>query len=97
MTSLDEQSISQEVRRVLDQYGRLSVPMAELADSDELYRVGMTSHAAVSVMLALEAAFKVQFPDAMLRQNTFSSVDAIAAAVGLLIKFQTGDGLDPLP
>jgi acyl carrier protein len=32
-------------------------------------------------MIALEDAFGIEFPDSMLRRSTFSSVEAIRAAV----------------
>jgi len=44
----------------------------------------MTSHASVNLMLALEAAFDVEFPDAMLRRSVFQSVDSIATALSEL-------------
>lgn len=55
--------------------------METLADSDDLYRAGMASHASVNVMLGLEDAFDVEFPDRMLTRGVFASVDAIAAAL----------------
>lgn len=51
-----------------------------LADDADLYAAGLTSHATVNLMLALEEAFDVEFPDSLLRRRTFSSVDAIAGA-----------------
>ncbi len=44
----------------------------------------MTSHACVNVMLALEDAFDVEFPDDMLKRSVFESVAAVAAAIGEL-------------
>jgi len=41
----------------------------------------MTSHASVNVMLALEEAFDVEFPESMLRKSTFESVAAIRTAL----------------
>ncbi len=52
-----------------------------LADDADLYAAGLTSHATVNLMLALEEAFDVEFPDSLLRRRTFSSVDAIAEAL----------------
>ncbi len=49
----------------------------------------MTSHASVNVMLALEDALDIGFPEAMLRKATFESVAAIEAA---LIPAAVGDG-----
>jgi len=44
----------------------------------------MTSHASVNVMLALEDAFDIEFPEHMLRKRTFESVTAIRAALSEL-------------
>ena len=41
----------------------------------------MTSQASVNVMLALEAAFDIEFPDHMLKRSVFASVAAIRDAV----------------
>ncbi|MDQ2728533.1 MAG: acyl carrier protein [Actinomycetota bacterium] len=47
----------------------------------DLYRGGLTSHASVNVMLALEDAFDIEFSDRLLRKSTFESIDAIAATL----------------
>ena len=39
----------------------------------------MTSHASVNVMLALEDAFDIEFPESMLKKSTFESIAAIRA------------------
>jgi acyl carrier protein len=41
----------------------------------------MTSHASVNVMLAIEDAFDVEFPDRMLKRDVFESLAAITAAL----------------
>jgi acyl carrier protein len=41
----------------------------------------MTSHASVQVMLALEEAFDVEFPDSMLTRSVFGSIASISAAL----------------
>jgi acyl carrier protein len=73
-----------EIRRVLRDHGRLSVDVDSLDDHADLFRAGMTSHASVNVMLALEDAFDVEFPDNMLKRGVFGSVAAIAEAIGEL-------------
>ena len=70
-----------EIRAILREHGRLAVDVASLADDADLYRAGMTSHATVNVMLALEGSFGVEFPDRMLRRGVFESVESIALAV----------------
>jgi acyl carrier protein len=41
----------------------------------------MTSHASVNVMLALEDAFDLEFPDRMLKRSVFESIASIRAAL----------------
>ena len=72
------------IRQVLNQHARLPVDAGTLADDADLYQAGMTSHASVNVMLALEDTFDVEFPDHMLKRSVFESVSAIAAAVSEL-------------
>jgi acyl carrier protein len=74
----------QEIRRVLAEHARLPVEVASLGDQADLFQAGMTSHASVNVMLALEEAFDVEFPENMLRKATFESVAAIRSALAEL-------------
>jgi acyl carrier protein len=74
-------SMGDAIRDVLDTHGRLSVPSISLTDDANLYEHGLSSHASVNVMLALENAFGEEFPDSLLRKNTFQSVDAIREAL----------------
>jgi acyl carrier protein len=70
-----------EIRRVVGENAQLSTPVDQLADDADLYEAGMSSHASVTVMLALEDAFDVEFPDHMLKRSVFESIDSIAAAL----------------
>jgi acyl carrier protein len=76
-----DRQMRDKIRGVLTDHGRLPVDVATLADDSDLYQAGMTSHASVNVMLALEDAFDVEFPDRMLQRSVFESVDAICAAL----------------
>jgi acyl carrier protein len=73
------------IRRILKEHGRLSVDATTLADDTDLYQAGMTSHASVNVMLALEGEFDVEFPDHMLKRGVFESVGAIRSAIDELV------------
>jgi acyl carrier protein len=73
-----------EIRQVLRDHARLPVDPGTLADDADLFRAGMSSHASVNVMLALEDAFDIEFPDSMLKRSVFASVAGIAAAIGQL-------------
>jgi acyl carrier protein len=72
------------IRNILAEYAHLPVDVTKLSDEDDLYRAGMTSHASVNVMLAIEDEFDVEFPEEMLRKTTFESVAAIRVALGKL-------------
>jgi phosphopantetheine--protein transferase-like protein len=73
--------VHEKIRQVIEAHGRLAAPAATLSDDADLYDAGMTSHASVNVMLALEDAFDVEFPDRMLKRSVFESVASIAAAL----------------
>ncbi len=82
MTAPD--ATSQKVRRILKDHGHLSGDASTLPAEADLYEAGMTSHASVNVMLALESEFEIEFPDHMLNRNVFESIAAISAAIGEL-------------
>ncbi|MFO1338258.1 MAG: acyl carrier protein [Burkholderiaceae bacterium] len=69
------------IRAILAQHAKLAKDANTLADDADLYQAGMSSHASVNVMLALEGAFDIEFPDHMLTRSVFASVDAIRSAV----------------
>jgi acyl carrier protein len=75
---------SAAVREIVKEHGRLAVDVATLSDDHSLYEAGMTSHASVNVMLALEDTFDVEFPDEMLKRSVFESVASISAALAQL-------------
>ena len=69
------------IRNVLQQHGRLNQDVSLLDVQTDLYQLGLTSHASVNVMLALEGLFDIEFPDHMLKRNVFSSIDSIRSAL----------------
>jgi acyl carrier protein len=73
--------MNDQIRQIIADHGRLPVDATTLDDHADLYEAGMTSHASVNVMLALEDAFDVEFPDALLKRSVFESVASIAAAL----------------
>jgi len=74
-------TVEETIRGVLSDHGRLAIPVESLTDETDLFGAGMTSHASVNVMLALEDAFDFEFPEKMLKKSTFESIDAIRSAV----------------
>ena len=79
------QHAEEAIRRVLRDHGRLGVAPDQLSPDADLYQSGMTSHASVNVMLALEGAFDVEFPDHMLNRNVFRTIHSIENALGELV------------
>ena len=73
--------MSDEIRAVLREHADLAVDVGTLGDEADLYKAGMSSHASVNVMLALEGKFDIEFPDRMLRRGVFESVAAIRGAI----------------
>ncbi|MGN6872415.1 MAG: acyl carrier protein [Solirubrobacteraceae bacterium] len=78
------QDVRSDVREVLRAHARIPVDIDTLDDGADLYQAGMSSHASVNVMLALEDTFDVEFPDNMLKREVFESVTQIALAIGTL-------------
>ena len=70
-----------KIRSILKEHGRLTKDAEALAEDADLYQAGMTSHASVNVMLALEGEFDVEFPDHMLKRSVFESIAAIRTAI----------------
>jgi len=76
--------MTDEIRQIIQEHGRLPIDVGTLSEDADLYQAGMTSHASVNVMLALEDRFDVEFPDQMLTRSVFESITAIAMALGEL-------------
>ena len=72
------------IRQVLAEYGQLPLDVSSIKPDADLDESGLTSHASVNVMLALEDAFDIEFPEEMLRKKTFESITAIREAVATL-------------
>jgi acyl carrier protein len=73
--------MNSKIRQAIADHARISVDIATIRDDADLYQAGMTSQASVNVMLALEDAFDVEFPDRMLTRSVFQSISAISGAL----------------
>lgn len=73
------------VRDALAQHGRLNSAPDHLGEHDNLYQAGLTSHASVNVMMALEDDFDVEFPEHLLRRTTFESIANLRDALDSLV------------
>jgi acyl carrier protein len=76
--------LSADIRRVLSEHARLPVDVGSIGDDQDLFGAGMSSHASVNVMLALEDTFDIEFPDHMLKRSVFESISGITSAISQL-------------
>lgn len=81
--------MEQQIRALLAEHGRLGIDVSTLGKTTDLYRTGLTSHAAVNVMLALEDEFDIEFPERMLTKQTFQSIESIQQALEELLASST--------
>ncbi len=76
---------TEAIRAILREHGRLAEDVATLSEQSDLFEAGLTSHASVNLMLALEEHFQVEFPERMLQRRTFVSIAAIQSCVDELL------------
>ena len=72
------------IRRILDRCGGLDVEVRRVRAGDDLFARGLTGLAAVDVLLAVETAFGVVFPPAMMCRKTIASIDTLLQSIRTL-------------
>ena len=77
--------MNETIRTLLAKLGGLPVSVDTIANDGDLYAAGLSSFASVQVMLGIEDAFDVEFPDNLLNRKSFQSIDAITKAVAGLV------------
>jgi acyl carrier protein len=77
--------LTDAIRGILLEHGRLAVDPRRLDERSDLYEAGLTSHASVNLMLALEEHFAIEFPERMLRRSGFASIAVIRSNVRELL------------
>jgi acyl carrier protein len=75
-----------QIRNILTKFGNLPLAIDQVADDADLYAAGLSSFASVQLMLALEDAFDAEFPDHLLNRKSFSSINAIAETMAVILK-----------
>ncbi|MEJ2768387.1 acyl carrier protein [Mycetohabitans sp. B46] len=73
--------MNSKLRAILAQWADLDVPIASLPDDASLYDAGMSSLAAVKILMAIENAFNVEIPDEWLTRELFTSVASLSQAI----------------
>lgn len=77
--------MNETIRTLLAKLAGLPVAVETLADEADLYAAGLSSFASVQLMLGLEEAFDMEFPDHLLNRKSFASIAAIEATVATIV------------
>ena len=72
------------IRDLITKFGKLPASIDQVADDADLYAAGLTSFASVQLMLGIEDAFDIEFPDNLLNRKSFASIAAIARTVDII-------------
>ena len=83
-----ESVVRERVRGVLHDAVSLAKPVADLKDESNLFDIGLSSFDLVTLLVALEEEFRVDFPDALMQRETFSCISNISASVERLQREQ---------
>lgn len=70
-----------QIREILAKTAKLPVDVSTLRDDDDLFNAGLTSFGTVELMMALEEAFDLEFPDKMMNRRNFASISGIEQAL----------------
>ncbi|MDY0884251.1 acyl carrier protein [Dongia soli] len=85
--------MDQQLRSLLQEHAKLSVDVASLNDDTDLFSVGLSSFSTVRLMLSIENAFDIEFPDHLLTRQTFESIASIRNVVTELLSMKVADGI----
>lgn len=85
-TGADLRDVDDKLRGILAEHGK--VEANRIADDGDLFAAGLTSFTAVQVMFAIEAGFGIEFPDEMLKRETFASIGMLRGSVESLLQLQ---------
>ncbi|MUO81675.1 acyl carrier protein [Agrobacterium vitis] len=78
--------MNETIRTILGRVGGLQVAVAEIAADADLYALGLSSFASVQLMLGIEEAFDIEFPDHLLNRKSFASIEAIERTVRQILE-----------
>ena len=76
---------AEKVREILAKHSRLDVDVNNLKEDDDLYDLGLTSLTTVNILLAIEDAFDIEFPDSKLNRKTFNSIESLVDVIEELV------------
>lgn len=69
------------IQSIVDRETSLAIPAAQLTPRANLYALGLTSFDAIRLIVAIERAFKIEFPREALKRGTVATIETIAMAI----------------
>ncbi|BCH58194.1 MULTISPECIES: acyl carrier protein [Rhizobium/Agrobacterium group] len=78
--------MNETIRTILGKVGGLQGAVTEIAADADLYALGLSSFASVQLMLGIEEAFDIEFPDHLLNRKSFASIEAIERTVRQILE-----------
>lgn len=79
-------NMNETIRSLLTKVGGLSTSVEAISDEADLYAAGLSSFASVQLMLGLEEAFDLEFPDHLLNRKSFVSIAAIETTLSTILE-----------
>jgi acyl carrier protein len=76
--------MSNQIRTLIAETRVLSVPIETLSDTDDLFDAGLSSLGSAELVMALEEALGVMFPDEMLTRETIHTIASLRKAIAKL-------------
>lgn len=78
-------NVTQIIREVLAQHGKLRHDVTGVRDGEDLYAHGLASHATINVVMALEDELDIEIPDELLTRKTFQTIASMRDAISPLV------------
>lgn len=82
---MSEQELDRTIRGILGEYGKLSADADAISETQDLYVLGLASHATVNVVMAIEDELDIEFPDESLTKSTFMTLQTLKATIRPLV------------
>ncbi|SDB72038.1 acyl carrier protein [Belnapia rosea] len=76
--------LHETVRNVLRRIDDVASSVDTLGNDADLFEAGLSSYGTVEVMVGLESALGIEFPEQMLTRDTFSSINALVRVLQTL-------------
>ncbi len=69
------------LHQIIVEHARIRLPADAIDDETDLFAAGMDSLAVVNVLLSIEDAFGVEFPDTLLNRSSFATLGGLRGIV----------------